>query len=186
MSEDPREPRTAQRIAGIAALNRASERDARDALRRCCASAHWVREMLAGRPFEDADELRASAERAADALTRSDWLEAFAAHPRIGDRNVSGRERGEQSGVDPADQAVLDALADGNVEYERRFGFVFLICATGRSGREMLTDLQRRLDADPSEEWRVAAGEQRKITALRLDGLLDEWAAMPRPGSAPV
>jgi OHCU decarboxylase len=126
------------------------------------------------------DGLAAEGGPAADAvwagLTPQDWLEAFTAHPRIGERRPTGDPRrwsaGEQAGAAGADAVVLDALAEGNRAYEQRFGRVFLICATGRSAAEMLADLRQRLGHDPETELRVAAEEQRKITRLRLDKLV--------------
>lgn len=161
-------------------LNGADERAAAQMLERCCGSSHWVREMVARRPFADGAELAASAAAVDDTLTRDDWLEAFAHHPRIGDREVlrarvASWESGEQGGVDAADEQLLDDLAEANREYEARFGFLFLICASGLTGRDMLAAMHTRLaNGDPATEWRVAADEQRKITQLRLTRMLEE------------
>ena len=142
------------------------------ALSRCCASKQWVRRMLAGRPFADDQELFRAAEREWWALDRGDWLEAFAAHPRIGARTTDDWSSGEQSGVARADADLRLALLEETGTYERRFGHVYLVCATGHSAAELLTDLRERLTNEPDKELRVAAGEQAKITRLRLEKLV--------------
>lgn len=159
------------RVAGY--LNALSEERARAALQRCCGARHWVDGMLAARPFASDAELLAAAERVWWGLGRADWLEAFAAHPRIGARAEAMTDwaRREQAGANGAAEATLAALAQGNRTYEERFGHVFLICATGRTADEMLGALRGRLTNDPATELRVAAEEQAKITRLRLDRL---------------
>jgi 2-oxo-4-hydroxy-4-carboxy-5-ureidoimidazoline decarboxylase len=144
-------------------------------------SAEDVREMARSRPFASDAAVLEAAERTWWGLQPAAWLQAFASHPRIGE--TSGGERGppktsatawsreEQSGVAKAAAGVRAALALGNREYEQRFGHVFLICATGRSAEDMLAELRRRLDHDPARELEVAAGEQAKITRLRLEKL---------------
>lgn len=146
---------------------------ARTALARCCASHQWVKRMLAGRPYTSDPQLYQAAEREWWALDRADWLEAFAAHPRIGDRPTDDWSRGEQSGVAPAGPDLRLALREENGAYERRFGHVFLVCATGRSAPDLLVELRTRLANDPETELRVTAGEQGKITRLRLEKLVN-------------
>ena len=166
--------------AGTRQLDALAEPAARSAFAACCGSPRWVESMLAARPFGSARALFAAVERAFDALGELDWREAFAAHPRIGDLDAlrrretaragtAGLERSEQAGAAAADEATLRALADGNAEYERRFGHVFLICATGRSAGEMLEALRSRLGHAAATELAIAADEQRKITVLRLE-----------------
>ena len=104
-------------------------------------------------------------------LGPADWLEAFAGHPRIGER-AEGRAAAEQAGVAAAPAALLAALRDANRDYEERFGHIFLVCATGKSAAEMLELLRERLGGEPAEELAIAAEEQRKITRLRLLGWL--------------
>ena len=147
---------------------------ARAALGRCCGARHWVEAMLAARPFASDAELLATAERVWWGLGRVHWLEAFAAHPRIGGRVGAGMDwaRREQAGADGAVAATLAALEQGNVTYEQRFGHVFLISATGKTADAMLGALRGRLTNDPATELRVAAEEQAKITRLRLDKLV--------------
>lgn len=163
-------------------LDRLPAAAARAALERCCGAARWLDAMLARRPFGDADRLLATAEVEAESLGPDDWREAFAHHPRIGDRealrarfaSTAAWAQGEQAGAVVASDAVLDALSNGNRAYEERFGYIFVVCATGRSAEEMLEMLERRLTHAPEEEWRVAAREQRAITRLRLLKLLGE------------
>ena len=158
-----------------------------DQLRRCLASQRWIDHVAAHGPFHTAQELHTAADTAADALDDADWQEAFTAHPRIGDREVlrarltpsaptggSGWEGGEQSGVDLLDESLLDELASANAAYEQQFGFIFLICATGLTGQQMLDALRTRITNDASTELAVAAGEQRKIMHLRIDKLITE------------
>lgn len=159
--------------------------EAAEALRSCCASERWVERMAALRPFGDDERLFADAERVWWELDPEDWREAFAAHPRIGERDASPAGEGEgpagdwsreeQSGVERSAAETRLALAEGNRAYEERFGHVFLIFAPGRSGEEMLAELRRRMDNDPEEELRVAAGEQARITRHRLEKLPDEY-----------
>jgi 2-oxo-4-hydroxy-4-carboxy-5-ureidoimidazoline decarboxylase len=154
---------------------------ARAALRRCCGSSRWVEGMVAARPFGTEAELRASAARAFATMERADWLEAFAHHPRIGDRkalearfaSTRSWSLSEQGTVASAGEDVLDALANVNREYEARFGYVFIVCATGKTPQEMLALAEARLPNDPDTELAVAAAEQRRITELRLAKLLE-------------
>ena len=164
----------------VAKLNGLPEPEARAALVRCCGSTAWVEGMLAGRPFATEAALLAAAERIESEMTRADWLEAFGHHPRIGQDIESLRRRfaatadwsaGEQAGVSAAGEATLRGLADGNRAYESRYGYIFIVCATGKSADEMLALLQARLHNDPDAELRIAAGEQAKITRIRLGKL---------------
>ena len=144
---------------------------ARAALTRCCSSRRWVDAMLAARPFASDAALFDAAERAWWAVGKDDWLEAFGGHPRIGERGSDPVTRREQAGVNGTGEETRAALAQGNREYEARFGHVFLICATGKSATDMLGALRARFDNDPATELRIAAGEQAKITRLRLEKL---------------
>jgi 2-oxo-4-hydroxy-4-carboxy-5-ureidoimidazoline decarboxylase len=157
----------------------AARDEARRVLSTCCGSSAWVERMLRRRPFGSTVALLAGAREAWTDLTHTDWLEAFSHHPKIGDRASRARRfpgtahlsSREQSGVDAAAAGVLDALATGNRAYEDKFGYIFIVCATGRSATDMLEMLGVRLGNDPAEEIRIAAGEQAKITELRLLGL---------------
>jgi OHCU decarboxylase len=145
--------------------------EAETELRSCCGSTAWARRMAGERPFRDLEHLRSAADRVWRGLAPEDWLEAFRAHPRIGDRSASGRAAEEQSATRSAPAEMLEALAAGNHAYEERFGHIFILCATGRNASDMLALLQGRLGNDTSTELSVAAEEQRKITQLRLQKL---------------
>ena len=163
-------------------LNRFPESDAADALRRCCGADAWVQAMCAARPFRDRAHLLRAAEGTAEGLSRDDWLEAFGSHPRIGDRDAlrsrlastAAWASEEQRGAGTASESVLDRLARGNEEYLRRFGYIFIVCATGKSAEEMLALLEARLANDATRELAIAAGEQRRITRLRLEKLVED------------
>ncbi len=165
----------------LAWLNALPQKSAESELLRCCGSTPWARRVAEARPFASSEELLTVADRVWWSLDAEDWLEAFRAHPRIGERKptageTTGTERWsaqEQSGMQLSPEQVRAALAEGNREYEKRFGHIFLICATGKSGEEMLTILRERLGNDPATELHVAAEEQRKITHLRLRKLLE-------------
>jgi 2-oxo-4-hydroxy-4-carboxy-5-ureidoimidazoline decarboxylase len=151
----------------------------RAALLRCCGSREWAQGMLARRPFRSAAELFAAAEEFWAGLGRDDWLEAFAVHPRIGDLDALRKKFAttadwashEQAGVAGASDDTVRQLADGNRRYEERFGYIFIVCATGKSAAEMLDILNARLQNTPEQEITVAAAEQAKITRLRLEKL---------------
>ena len=145
-------------------------------LLQCCGSSRWARQMAAARPFASAGELMASADRYSGSLDRADWLEAFAAHPKIGAGGGDGARdwsAQEQAGVAGAASATLRRFDNLNRDYEARFGYIFIVCATGKTGDEMLALLERRLRHRPGDELRIAAEEQRKITQLRLRKLLE-------------
>jgi OHCU decarboxylase len=165
----------------IGKLNRLSAEEARAALLACCGSARWASEVAALRPFWDVGQLLNIGGRVWRELPREDWLEAFRAHPKIGESKAeqdTGAEarrwsEGEQASAREASNETLDALAEANREYEERFGFIFIVCATGKSAEEMLALLRSRIDHDPETELRVAAGEQWRITELRLRKFLN-------------
>ena len=165
---------------GLLRLNALTRLEAEAELLRCCGSVAWARRMAEARPFTDADAVLEAADRVWWALAPDDWLEAFRAHPRIGERDAAtpqgsearAQSAREQSGVAGAAPEVRAALAEGNRAYEARFGHIFIVCATGKRADEMLALLTARLANDPAAELRVAAEEQRKITRLRLERLL--------------
>jgi 2-oxo-4-hydroxy-4-carboxy-5-ureidoimidazoline decarboxylase len=166
-------------------LNDLSLGEARTALVRCCGSSAWVASMLRARPFRDQAHLLATASRVWRELSADDWHEAFSHHPRIGEGDkvpsaaqaTTAWAKSEQAGASAAELEVKQALADGNRAYEAKFGHIYLVCASGKSGTELLAILRARMDNDPAAELRVAAGEQEKITQLRLLRLLGENAA---------
>jgi 2-oxo-4-hydroxy-4-carboxy-5-ureidoimidazoline decarboxylase len=181
-------------------LNTLDDEQAIAALLQCCGSSHWAQLMASARPFADPGAMTAAADRIWASLGASDYREAFAAHPRIGSSGSggSGRPGGsggldrsgghvpselgaarveawsdeEQAGVRSASVDVQRRLADANRDYEARFGYIFIVCATGKTAAEMLALLEARLHHAPDEERAVAAEEQRKITRLRLLKLL--------------
>jgi OHCU decarboxylase len=161
-------------------LNALPAEEAADQLRACCGASRWVEAMLAWRPFESVDALLAAADEAWRATGPKDRDEAFAHHPRIGERRPatsvsatalawSAREQATAAGTDAAARA---ALAEANEAYERRFGRIYIVCAAGRSAEEILADITVRMQNDPDRERAVAAEEQRKITRLRLESLI--------------
>jgi 2-oxo-4-hydroxy-4-carboxy-5-ureidoimidazoline decarboxylase len=158
--------------------------EAEDQFLRCCGSRAWAAGMAAARPFAGRTDVYQAAERVWRALPREDRMEAFAAHPRIGDvnslrkkyENTKAWASGEQAGVNAADEAVLQELAEGNRAYEEKFGFIFIVCATGKSAAEMLALLNARLPLARDEEILNAGAEQMKITRIRLDKWLSDAA----------
>ena len=151
------------------ALPEAAERD----VLACCASRSFAETIVGGRPYRDPAALQDAVNAAFTTLSWDDIVESMNAHPRIGDRVSSGGwSAREQSGAASASEAVRQALVDGNVAYEQRFGYVFLICATGLSGQDMLDQLRIRMGHDPEPERAVVREELRKITQLRLAKLL--------------
>jgi OHCU decarboxylase len=166
---------------GIERLNSLTHDEAEAELLKCCGSTAWACGMSARRPFKGADELLHMADEVWSNLESDDWLEAFSRHPKIGERRAATAQtqeeqswsKQEQSGVRAADEAARAELSELNRVYEERFGYVFIICATGKSASEMLTELRSRLRNDRETEITRAAGEQRRITQLRLRKLLE-------------
>lgn len=158
-------------------FNRVEPGDAVAALRPCVDVTRWCEAIVERRPFDSIDALVAEAAHAAQPFTSVEIEAALAHHPRIGERKDGGsREatmsRSEQSGVDPSDAAVQQALREGNLAYEERFGRVFLIRAAGRSAEEILSNLQERLQNDTDAEDRIVAEQLREIALLRLRGIV--------------
>ena len=164
---------TDPQVSTLAAFNAAAPEAAERDVLACCASRSFAKTIVAGRPYRDPDALQDAVNAAFTALNWDDIAESINAHPRIGDRVPSGGwSAGEQSGAASASEAVRQELADGNVAYEQRFGYVFLICASGLSGQDMLDQLRARLGHDPEAERAVVREELLKITQLRLAKLL--------------
>ncbi len=145
----------------------------------CCGARRWADEMTQGRPYANAQALTEKATEAWEKLGSDDWLAAFGAHPKIGDieslkakysatKNLAASE---QSGVAQASHQVLEELAAKNKEYEEKFGYIFIVCATGKTADEMLNILRSRIVNSPDEELKNAIEEQKKITLLRLEKL---------------
>jgi OHCU decarboxylase len=145
--------------------------EAAETLLACCGSTAWARRMAESRPFEDLTAIQKKSDAIWRSLGGDDWREAFAAHPRIGEKGSRWAEQ-EQAGARDAAAETLAELIAANREYEARFGHIFIVCATGKSAAEMLSLLRHRLDNDRAIELHIAAEEQRKITNLRLEKLL--------------
>ena len=164
----------------LAWLNSLPADEAARQLLQCCGSKRWARQVADARPYHDLEDLIARANETWRSLDRDDWLEAFRSHPRIGEKKttetVSAQARQwsgqEQAGVNAASEETTDTLAKLNRAYELRFGYIFIICATGKTSGEMLAALRERLEHDDAEELLIAATEQSKITELRLKKLL--------------
>jgi OHCU decarboxylase len=147
----------------------------------CCGSNEWARRMTERRPFTDVNDLKHTADRIWWSLRPEDWLEAFRHHPRIGERRPQKQtttvaqewSEQEQSRVRSAAKETLEALAELNRRYQEKFGYIFIVCAAGKSSDEMLSMLRERLGNDEQKELQVAATEQAKITQLRLEKLLN-------------
>lgn len=165
----------------VAQLNALSREKALEAFKQCCGSLKWARRMVEERPFEDMRELLLMADHVWWSLDAQDWLEAFSAHPKIGEKKAAAEastfsrwSEDEQAGARRAANETLATLTKANHDYERRFGYIFIVCATGKSAEEMLALLQERLQNEPATELRIAAEEQRRITHLRLEKLLPD------------
>ena len=151
---------------------------AQEAFLNCCGSSKWAEAMARARPFEDLSEIVRTIHRSFDGLAEADWKEAFAAHPKIGEAAVRGGEpaqrwsRQEQSAAMISSSEGQSRLQRHNEEYYSRFGYIFIICATGKSTEQVLGAIESRLMNDPIAEFEIAAGEQRKITLLRIQKMI--------------
>ena len=157
-------------------LNALSAEEAEAEFLKCCGSTLWARRMMDERPFHDLQELLTKADAEWWALDKEDWLEAFSRHPKIGEKKSERAQaeearrwsEQEQSGTRSADEETRRELAELNRAYLRKFGYIYIICATGKTADEMLAILKERLTNDADREIHVAAEEQRRITHLRL------------------
>ena len=165
----------------LAWLNELAPEEARKELLKCCGATRWAETVARGRPYASLEQLIAKANDVWWSLKETDWLEAFLSHPKIGERKAANEVSAqsqqwssqEQQGVQNAAQETIEKLATLNVDYEKKFGFIFIVCATGKSSDEILALLERRLPNDASVELPIAAAEQAKIAELRLRKLLD-------------
>ncbi len=168
------EEQTLERVNILVASEAAAE------FLKCCGSVIWAQKMVAERPFTSLSELLNKADRVWWSLEPRDWLEAFHSHPKIGEQKAASAvaveaqrwSENEQSGVRNSAQKTMDALTQLNRMYEEKFGYIFIVCASGKSSGEILAILRARLENPPEKELREAAGEQAKITRLRLGKLL--------------
>ena len=171
----------AESSAGVPAFDALPGHDAAAVLESCCGSVGWVQAMLARRPFRALSRMLDAADEVWWSLGPEDWREAFDHHPRIGEQAAAAPQGAtarawsaeEQRAVAGTGEDTRQALAEGNREYERRFGHIYLVSAAGKSAEEMLALLRQRMSNDPATELRVAAGEQAKITRLRLEKMFD-------------
>lgn len=162
-------------------LNSLSPAEASSLFLDCCGSREWARRMIEARPFTSEEELFLRAEQIWWVLDPADWLEAFAAHPKIGAKKAAPSQaeraaewsKGEQAGMNEAEDLVRDELARINEEYLEKFGHIYIVCATGKSAEEMLEICRGRLNSSPENELPIAAEEQSKITEIRLRKLLE-------------
>lgn len=162
-------------------LNSLPEDAARAELLKCCGATSWAESLEQHRPFASLAELVREAKEVWSSMDESDWLEAFRSHPKIGEKKAAAPvgmqsqswSSEEQRGVNQANEASLEKLAELNRAYEQKFGFIFIVCATGKSTDEILALLEQRLGNDGAIEMRNAAAEQAKITELRLRKLLE-------------
>jgi OHCU decarboxylase len=165
----------------VAALDALPPHEAAMLLQTCCGASAWVDGMTARRPFHTLAVMLREADEVWWSLSPDDWREAFEHHPRIGERTSAAAQgavaqrwsEGEQRAAATSATDVRQALADGNREYERKFGHIYLVYATGKSADELLALLRSRMHNDPVTELRVAAREQAKITRLRLEKMFD-------------
>lgn len=161
-------------------LNKLSKETLTEELIKCCGSHTWANALAKETPFSSKEELMNKSDEIWSNVAKEDILEAFLHHPKIGDieslskkfANTKAWAEGEQSGVNSANMEVLEALAKGNKDYEEKFGYIFIVCATGKTASEMLEILQARLPNEPEKELAIASNEQNKITKIRLEKLL--------------
>ncbi len=164
----------------IETLNGLASSEAAAQFNLCCGATNWIKIMNQSRPFQNKNEVYQQAESIWFSLSSEDWLEAFTHHPKIGDidslrkkfHNTKSISKNEQSGVNDAEKSTLNNLAKSNQLYEDKFGFIFIVCATGKSSDEMLALIKMRLNNNAKIEMQNAAKEQNKITQLRLKTLL--------------
>ncbi len=163
----------------IAAFDHLPDEKKKELLTQCCGSSAWVNKMLTIFPVEDLVDFLEAAEQKWNECSEKEQLMAFKHHPKIGDltslkekfANTAGWAEGEQSGVIGSNNKILQQLAKANEEYENKFGFIFIVCATGRSAEQMLTDLHSRINNSKEDEIKIASAEQLKITKLRVEKL---------------
>ncbi|OUR75834.1 2-oxo-4-hydroxy-4-carboxy-5-ureidoimidazoline decarboxylase [Colwellia psychrerythraea] len=163
-------------------LNQLPAAEANHTFMQCCTSSTWVKKMVEARPFSSALAIKKAANNAWQGLSEQDYFEAFEGHPKIGDvsslrakyANTKELAGNEQGLVKEANDDVLEVLSQGNSDYEEKFGFIFIVCATGKSAKQMSDLLQARLPNNKTQELVNAAEEQRKIFQLRIDKALAE------------
>lgn len=162
----------------LSELNSSSSEELFSVFKAVCHSKNWATRMVSAAPFHSLEDLKDKGHKAWQECDESDWLESLDGHPKIGDKAkgsglASKWSKGEQSKAQAGDTKTLDKLREGQQEYEKKFGFIFLICATGLSSEEILASLEKRLRNEPSQELKIISLEQAKINQLRLEKLLN-------------
>jgi allantoicase len=173
--------REGKMAAGLSWLNALADEAARAALLDCCGASAWAQAVADRRPFHEAAQLFTAATEIWEKIGKDAWLEAFSHHPKIGERKPAAGQTAESQRWSEQEQrtaayaaaSVFDELAHANQAYQARFGYIFIVCASGKSADEMLALLHERMKNDPETDLRVAAGEQAKITRLRLEKMLE-------------
>lgn len=162
----------------IKEFNQFSAEDAKSEIFKCCGCTSWAIKLTDNRPFNTIDDLRITSDTIWSTVSEADLMEAFSHHPKIGDKGSLQKKfatkewaSNEQSEVNNASEEIIDELAKGNADYEKKFGYIFIVCATGKSATEMLEMLKNRLPNSPEVEIKIAAREQNKITHLRINKL---------------
>ena len=161
-------------------INNADNEELYRIFEHCCCAPSWIKKMIHARPFANKAELIHTSEKAFSTLTEADYLTAFEGHPQIGNletlakkyANTSTTASHEQSGMSTAEKSVLKSMQSLNIEYLARFGFIFIVCASGKSAQEMLELIEGRINNDRQSELMIAGNEQAKITQIRLEQLL--------------
>jgi len=163
-------------MPGIHQFNQLDDTAATNLILQCCSSTDWAARMVESRPYHSIEQLIRTANDHWRVMEHADFLEAFQGHPKIGDpgslrkkyANTHSMARGEQSGVSGASDQVINSLAQNNCDYENKFGFIFIVCASGKSAEQMLGLIQARIGNSRAEEIANGAAEQRKITEMRI------------------
>jgi len=167
----------------IEKLNQLDKNTLKQELLKCCGANKWADNLANEIPFESEKDLFDKSDKIWNSLDKEDYLEAFAQHPKIGDinslakkfANTKGWAENEQSGVNSANNLTIQELATFNNTYDEKFGYIFIVCATGKSAQEMLDILKSRIDNDSEKELKIAGDEQNKITKIRLEKLLKSF-----------
>lgn len=167
-------------LANLDRINQLSVDEARAEFLRCCGSTRWAKQMIERRPFTGAPDLFAAAEDIWYGLSSFDWMEAFSHHPKIGGLDslratfagAKDSAASEPAGVQGSLEEILKELAEGIRQYEKKFGFMFIVTAAGKNATILLALLKERLSNDLATELKIAAGDQNKITRLRLQKLI--------------
>jgi len=163
----------------LTTINNADTAQLTDLLEHCCCAPKWIESMLSAHPFPTQQALSDALKSSFSSLSEADWLIAFSGHPQIGNldtlhqkyASTSSVASHEQAGMSTAEKSTLHAMLELNQQYLKQFGFIFIVCASGKSAPEMLELIKARINNSRSKELAIAAGEQAKITQLRLEKL---------------